>query len=440
MKILLFFLAVVIMLQNKTAHSETYPVLYVAPNGEATWPCGLLSHPCKNIETAVAHANDYATTTIKVAQGEYLEHIYITSSLPASPTEKLVIEGGWDSTFTTQDRDPLLTRLSPSANNAVVTISPSSGNHANLRLVNLSFYGLTDLQRAGIESIVIGSTVNLEIEQGVIESFRGNGITLTTYDNGSITFILHDTIVQGNFQFPQNNPWPGAGVYVYVDNSGTAAVTMTNNRIVDNQTTSDGGGLYFACNNGELHATLKNNLLAGNQGGYGGAIYAGSSGSGTMTLDLVNSTISNNSALIGQGITLASNTTSTSQVYLKNSIVWQDGTDIRLRQIGASSLSLMADYSIVGEVDITEGGTYDNKPTNIHSDPLLDSSYHISSASPARDNALCGLFIFGHYARRAPYDDIDGDLRPQGDITLGCDIGADEYKFPWILFNAVLAQ
>jgi hypothetical protein len=70
----------------------------------------------------------------------------------------------------------------------------------------------------------------------------------------------------------------------------------------------------------------------------------------------------------------------------------------------------------------------------------LNADYHLSGASPAKDKGICGLKIalLGggfFYSRIAPYDDLDGDLRPGYGIISGCDIGADEYRFPWILFN-----
>jgi hypothetical protein len=61
--------------------------------------------------------------------------------------------------------------------------------------------------------------------------------------------------------------------------------------------------------------------------------------------------------------------------------------------------------------------------------------------SPAKNRGICGEIHWGGgYERYAPYDDIDGDARPGWNVELGCDIGADEYRFPWILFNPVITK
>ncbi|MFH2124252.1 MAG: hypothetical protein ABIJ50_12320 [Pseudomonadota bacterium] len=104
----------------------------------------------------------------------------------------------------------------------------------------------------------------------------------------------------------------------------------------------------------------------------------------------------------------------------------------------AATISVIADYSIIGEVN-NINGTYENKSSNLHVDPLLNATYHLSGASPAKDKGICGSNMF-IYSRIAPYDDIDGDPRPGYGILSGCDIGADEYRFPWIMFNPAFTK
>ena len=97
MKAMILVLALMVTLQYQMAAADpTYPVLYVRPSGIATWPCGTsIATSCKSITTAVAHANDYATSIIKVAQGDYVESVLIDNVvLPASNTGRLTIEGG----------------------------------------------------------------------------------------------------------------------------------------------------------------------------------------------------------------------------------------------------------------------------------------------------------------------------------------------------------
>ncbi|MBA3007254.1 MAG: hypothetical protein KKB91_02735 [Proteobacteria bacterium] len=58
----------------------------------------------------------------------------------------------------------------------------------------------------------------------------------------------------------------------------------------------------------------------------------------------------------------------------------------------------------------------------ITADPLLDTTYHLKSGSPAINHGMVTNVS----------TDIDGDSRPAGGAY---DIGADEYRFPWIMFN-----
>lgn len=105
-----------------------------------------------------------------------------------------------------------------------------------------------------------------------------------------------------------------------------------------------------------------------------------------------------------------------------------------MQQVGLSSIAVTSDYSIIGKVE-NDGGTYIAKGSNLNVNPLLNANYHLTGASPAKDKGICGLTLLGHYSRIAPYDDIDGDLRPGYGIISGYDIGTDEYRFPWIMFN-----
>jgi len=174
-----------------------------------------------------------------------------------------------------------------------------------------------------------------------------------------------------------------------------------------------------------------------------GAFAAETFADGTMTLYLTNNTITKNiEPILGTGLRLSAYGTSTLRAYLKNTIVWETGSDIKMFLSGFSTLTVTTDFSIVGDVDTSEGGTYNDNGSNLSIDPLLRSDYHLTAASPARDKGICGiktppLYI---YSRIAPYDDIDGNARPGFNIILGCDIGADEFRFPWTLFNSVFRK
>ncbi len=136
MKALILVLALVVTLQHQTATATSYPVLYVRSGGLVAWPCGTsIDNSCKSIATAVANANVYATTSIKVAQGDYAEQVDIRDvNLPASLSGQLAIEGGWNADFTTQSPDPTKTRITSSNDNAVINITPGTENKVGLRL------------------------------------------------------------------------------------------------------------------------------------------------------------------------------------------------------------------------------------------------------------------------------------------------------------------
>jgi hypothetical protein len=264
MKALILVLALVMTLQYQIATATSYPVLYVRSGGLAAWPCGTsIANSCKNIATAVANANVYATTSIKVAQGDYAEWINILDvTLPASGSGQLAIEGGWNTDFTTQSPDPTKTRITSSNTNAVVNIAPGTGHRVGLRLAYLTLRGTTDLQRQGLQALPSSSTIDLDIEHCHIISFRGQGISLIADTGGQATVTVQDTTIQGNYQV--GSPWTGAGMYISSWSGSTVEVTLTQNTIVDNQATA-GGGINLYTNGATLNTTLVNNIVAGNQ-------------------------------------------------------------------------------------------------------------------------------------------------------------------------------
>lgn len=451
MKVLMLVLTLALLpLQYGIAAAASYPVLYVRSNGLPGWPCGTSpSQACKSIATAVNNANAYATTTIRVAQGDYAEYISITENLPVPHSVPLSIEGGWSTDFTVQSHDPALTRITPAyVYPYVLFIHLNASQLVDLRLAYLTLHGTSDLHRKGIDAGAFsGSTINLVIEHCRLASFRGAALVLVGNYSSSLTFTLDDSTIEGNYQLP-TDPWPTGGINATLLGNSTGDVTLRRNRIINNQAVAN-GGLYFKAGDASLAATLENNILAENQasGGGGGAISAETAGSGTMDLYLTNNTITKNTALIqGAGINFIASDNSSLAAYLKNTIVWEEGTDIFMQRFaGLNSINVTADYSIIGDVDNSSGsgGTYTAESSVLNTDPLLNAGYRLSGASPARDSGSCGIKLpppFNFYIRTAPYDDIDGDSRPGYNTTLGCDIGADEYRFPWILFNPLFGK
>ena len=192
MKALILVLALMVTFQcqiSTAIASYPYPVLYVSSNSSNTDPsCGTsIASPCKSIATAVTHAYNCGATTIKVAQGNYLEQISIINILlPADKLGQLAIEGGWNADFTAQSPDPTKTRVTPSGNNAVIDIAlPGMWFRVSLRLSYLTLKGTQDTHRVGLAaSANSASTIDLDLEHCHIESFRGTGIELGANPHG----------------------------------------------------------------------------------------------------------------------------------------------------------------------------------------------------------------------------------------------------------------
>jgi hypothetical protein len=452
MKAMILVVALMVTLQYQIATAASYPVLYVRSNGTATWPCGTsIATSCKSIATAVAHANDYATTTIKVAQGDYAERVSIVNvDLPVSKSGRLTIEGGWNPDFTAQSADPTKTRVTPSTSDVLINISlPGLWFRVGLRLVYLTLEGTSDLQRLGLQALsAAGSMIDLVVEHCRIVSFRGPGVSLTADNAAHMTVAVHDTTIQNNHQVGPS--WPGTGISVSAWNGSDIGITLTKNKIIANQGGSSGGGIYFYSSGDNmgtpatLTATLVNNILAENQAEqFGGAIFA-SATDGVINLTLTNNTISGNLAAVATGgIAFDSHGSAQITAEITNTIIWGNtdpatNSDIFINQYDSSTTAVTSYYSMIGVVQ-GDGDTknFYHGYHNTHLNPALDKSYHLSDGSPAEDKGLCGEIIpnSDDYERYAPYDDIDGDERPGWKEELGCDIGADEYQFPWILFN-----
>ncbi|MFH2124251.1 MAG: DUF1565 domain-containing protein [Pseudomonadota bacterium] len=291
--LLLVLLSLGLILQQQPAMAGvTYPVLYVLANGSADpYPldCGTsTSTPCRKIASAVTLAKDYATTTIKVAQGNYTENIHITETLPVSLSAQLAIEGGWNADFTAQSHDPSLTRVTSSTDNPILNMSIGGLGSVDLRLAYFTFQGLTDSQRQGFAVSANSSTIGLVVDHCQLVSFRGQAISLYADNNSAMTVTVNDTLIEGNFQWPIDTPWPGAGVSANSYALSTLNLTMTKNKIMGNLGSSGGGlSLNVSGAGSSLNAVLENNILAGNQAIVeGGAILATTADSAEMELHM----------------------------------------------------------------------------------------------------------------------------------------------------------
>lgn len=439
MKLFVSVLFLALLLLPQHAPATSYPVLYVAPNGLSFWPCGTeATQPCKSIATAVSHANTYLTTTIKVAQGNYAEYIPIMGNLPDSGAGQLTIQGGWDAGFSSRNNDPSLTTIIHETGRAqIFYLQPGTWARIGLRLESLT------LQRADLSNINalyvdnFNGAVELSISSCLLRNCIGPALYLSTTAGTTILNVDRSRI--------ENNVGnAGSGIMIFGFNNSTIDAIFTKNKFLNNSAgIYNGGGLYLMASTGVvITSTLTNNIFAGNNAAMGGALALQASLTGKVSLTLTNNTITeNHSQSGGGGILISSQDEGDASLNIQNSIVKGNTRatemgDLHILQNSlTSSSSVTAGYSLIGPSYVTQGSytavkTYDK-------DPILSADYHLSSNSPARDSGRCGTINLIIYWRVAPYDDIDGDMRPGYGTLSGCDIGADEYTFPWILFNPV---
>lgn len=437
MKALNLLTVLAILLQHHLA-AAGYPVLYVAPDGRPDLPCGTApSEPCSSIATAVGRVNFYDTTTIRVARGNYSEHIFIFGNLPDLSGSTLVIEGGWDAGFTSRMDDPSLTTVTHDPGQAwLFDMISNIFEKIALRLENLTLQGAAQDNISAIVATNVGGTIDLTISSCIVRNCSGPAIDLTTSSNGRTLLNVERTLIENN---------SGGGVALFGEMNATIESAFTGSRFFNNTGGYAGGGgiCLKADSDAAITSTLKNNILAGNSAGIGGALALDQTGTGSVEVTLINNTIAaNHSDAGGGGILVSSADEGVAAAYIYNSIITGNtrGTepgDLHILQnsLGSTS-SVTANFCLIGP-SYTEQGSYATAET-YDKDPKLIADFHLSTGSPARDSGLCGFYLFpGSYVRIAPYDDIDGDARPGYGMGTGCDIGADEYVFPWLLFNPV---
>jgi hypothetical protein len=248
---------------------------------------------------------------------------------------------------------------------------------------------------------------------------------------------------------------------VYINDN----IVTENESLYTNTFYHDGGGIYVSAPETEI--SLKNNIIMGNQSRQE-TLSAGGLYCEAKTISMINNTVMGNSSAAHGGVFLDGNGNITSFLLYNNifrgnspTITGSTGVDLYIDNSGAGSSQVRLYNNFFGE--LSDFSTADSSSLKINLitdylhegnntvDPLVDSTGHLQSGSPAIDSAVCGIEVSGHYERIAPYEDIDGDQRPGDSWTTCCDIGADEVipdscttatssDFPWILFAPVFFQ
>ncbi len=182
---------------------------------------------------------------------------------------------------------------------------------------------------------IIGTVVS----NNVSSSGMGGGLNV---DGGNIEII--NTTIQGNFSAQR-----GGGL-----SSVPSSLYLSRNRIVNNVTNGDGGGIYLCCG---TDAEIYNNTIAENSSGSGqanGIYFNGCGGS----------------------------------INIKNSILWNSGDQELLLGPCTDELELDIEYSTIknGQDGIGDNGnSYVWGDGNITSDPLLEGGHTLGTGSPSVD-------------------------------------------------------
>jgi len=237
------------------------------------------------------------------------------------------------------------------------------------------------LYLGGGSATLSGNTV-----RGNVASTSGNG------RGGGLYFRRHPTVLEGNLIVSNTATLSpiaegrGGGLYMH----DTAAFTLTNNVVAQNQANTEGSGLWFgSMTSHPVSALLLHNTVADNHSS-GQGVYVGDK----TTLVLTNTIIAGHASV---GIYVTTGSTAT----LEGTLWWGNGADTG------------------------GGGTIVVGTVSIHQDPLFADpaglDYHLTEGSAA---AEVGVDV-------GVTSDVDGDVRPMdGDldgISLP-DIGADELR------------
>jgi len=305
-----------------------------------------------------------AGDTIRVAQGTYVEFVFLNKSV--------VLEGGWNVSFSARAPSLFVSTIRPPAPPASQTSVVQIEGPAAPTLDGFTITG----GRADLDSNHGGG---VRVRFGSAAVIRGNVIT------GNSSFLL------------------GGGVWVQA-----SAVRLERNRIENNTAVGDGsagGGLHLE----NAPATVTSNVIASNHlsgaSSVGGGVAIYSDG-----VRFVNNTVDGNDA---QGVL------SNRPLVFSNNIVRGHPIGLDLQSCPTACAGATVTFNdFFGNVANTAGWTLDG--TNLLVNPLLTADHHLSAASPLRDAGThSGAPAFDLDGQSRVMARTGGLFRP--------DIGADEY-------------
>jgi len=267
-------------------------VLFVAPGGNDGVACTDPLFPCGTIQGAIDKA--LPGNTIKVAVGTYTS----TGNQVVQVNKNLLLSGGWDSTFTSQNGIAIDDGqgLRPEVlidNDIVSTIEYfilQNGTSGIINQGDLTANYVVVQNNLGGDYCWGGGVTNegtMLIQWSTVDgnscSYAGYGGGIYNWQYGGSLTILNSTI-------SNNQASAGGGIY----NQNTLTIvnsTISNNTVTFGLSNSAGGGIY----NGSSTLILRNATIFGNEGAQsGGGIFFDSTYGGSVTLS--NTILANNTA------------------------------------------------------------------------------------------------------------------------------------------------
>jgi len=295
-------------------------------------------------------------------------------------------------------------------------IGAEQQGQANLTMDHIRVTGFSDPNMIRFYSRPDGN-ISALINNSIFNGNHGRKILKLESDNGHISLTLHKSKLSNNGDLDKYDNT----LFLKVNNQGSITANLENNIIAGNSSKDRGAGIFLLAldNLSVISFNSTNDTITDNTSmNHGGALHAAAGEHGEVHITMINSILKgNHAALLAPDLSLGQG------MYNDNN----------------GNVSFSADHCILGEYSIFEGTPTYSSINAVNGDPRLNSTYHLTAGSPAKDAGICGYKTgggsFWQYHRIAPLDDIDGDKRPGWGRLLGCDIGADEYRFPWILFN-----
>lgn len=344
---------------------------YVATTGNDTNDCLSPVTACATINAVLGKADFKDGDTVLVADGSYTG----SDSQVVLLNRDVLVSGGWDPTFTTQN-------------------GWSTLDGQNARTV-----------------VVVGDVTSATVERFVVQNgsgYYGGGIE----NDGAL--VLNNSVIRNN------TCWfdiCGGGI----ENSET--LTLNNSTVVGNISAGSGGGIH----NGTFGTLIVNNsTISGNTARGGGGLYS------SKTVTLNNTTITGNTATTGSGGGIGFNNGYGGTFTMQNTLV--AGNSAGADGPECSGPISSAGYNLIGNnngctFSATTGdlvGT-SSSPINPRLAPLQDYggltfTHALMAGSPAINTGNPATPGIGGSA--CLVTDQRGTARPNGN---NCDIGAFEY-------------